>query len=68
MLDKDKYIKAYRILNENLPRATREMSCCYELFECKVKEIIRGDSESIVIVEMNGFYPAVTNEWSFIIE
>lgn len=51
-----------------LPRATIEMNCFSDSFESRVVEIISGEDNSIVIVELDGSYPYITNKWeSFIL-
>ena len=65
----DKYIKVFKVRNEDLPRATTLMnySSINESFRSRVINIIAGNSESMVMVEMIDSYPYITNEWEEVI-
>lgn len=63
----DKKIKAYKVRNEDLPKATKEMNGDWSHFKSSVVEIITGDSISTVITEQYGSYPFITNGWDFIV-
>jgi hypothetical protein len=58
-------LTAYRIPNDMLPEATDAMNHVDGdgLFESHVRNIIPGDQFSIVVVEILGFYPFITNQW-----
>ncbi len=59
----NKCVMAYRVRNGDLPEATRAMNSRHEWFGARVEAIIVGELASIVIVELNGRYPFVENEW-----
>ena len=68
MFGKSTAIYAYLVQNFNLPRATEELNCVHERhFRCRVKDIIIGEEESVVIVERYGSYPFIENGWNFIL-
>ena len=59
-----KKIRAYKVRNGDLPLATEKMNYYGDSFESKVKEIITGGTSSVVIVELDGSYPYIENEWN----
>ena len=63
-------IKCFKIENNDLPKATDEMNCNYTDagFRCTVKDIIILDENSIIVAEIEGYYPFITNQWKFIKE
>jgi hypothetical protein len=61
-------IHAYKIRNNNLPHATQKMNYSGSGFDSRVINIIIGDSESILIVSIEGSYPFITNQWKSFIE
>lgn len=63
-------IYAYKIKTEDLPLATTKMNYREgSFFESSVINIMPNGSISTVIVNINGFYPFITNQWNeFIIK
>ena len=60
-------IKVYPVINTNLPEATNLMNENGDYFESRVVEIIVGEWESLVIVELKGSYPYITDKWKLVI-
>jgi hypothetical protein len=63
----DLRIEVYPVINTNLPEATKLMNRKSDQFESRVVEIIVGDRESLVIVELKGSYPFITEQWEKVI-
>lgn len=61
-------IVAYRILTHNLPRATKEMNVREGPFSSEVVDIIKTTYDFIVIVDVQGSYPNITDRWKEFIE
>lgn len=57
-------IKAFKIMIDDLPIATKEMNYSCNFFKSFVKDvIIRDERYAMVIVEIHGNYPYITNQW-----
>ena len=63
----DKHIHVYRVRTESLPRATEAMNGSWDFFHSRVLEVRTGDRISLVVVELDGYYPYITNKWDFIL-
>jgi len=63
----DKYIEIYKIRNEDLPKATKVLNGNWTAFKSKVVDIIIDKNTSLLIVELNGSYPFITNQWESLI-
>jgi hypothetical protein len=64
----DKHIEVYNVRTDDLPRATKAMNCDRgSFFKSRVLEVRTGDEISLVVVELDGYYPYITNQWNFIL-
>jgi hypothetical protein len=59
----DTYIHAYKVMTKCLPEATQAINGNWGCLKSRVIHIEVMQEVSIVIVEMQGTYPYITNQW-----
>ena len=63
---------AFNVRIENLPRALNAMNCHHRdaVFASRVCQVLtaKDNRMAMVLVEMTGYYPFITNHWAEFIE
>jgi len=63
----DKRKRVFRVPTDRLPEATAAMNYTGDFFRSRVCDVIPQGPESLVVVELDGSYPFIENEWEVFI-
>ena len=59
----EKRIEVFRVRMSDLPKATGWMNYSGDFFHSRVTDVHIDGETALVTVELDGYYPYITNQW-----